>query len=76
MEIDWTRMCYDGHIVYLHFVHYISTYRLQYPVLQIQNSLYRYTASLKYIFNIVNYISIPCGPIKLTEHWGKAKYNK
>ena len=72
MEIDWTRMCYNLVTLYtgLHFVHYISTYRHQYMYtggLQIQNSLYRCTASLTYIFNIVNYIGIPCGLIKHTE---------
>ena len=70
-------MLQPGHIVYLHFVHYISTFQHQYTGgLQIQNCSYRSAASLTYIFNIVNYISIPCGLIKITEHSGKAKYNK
>ena len=70
-------MLQPGHIAYLHFVHYISTYCHQDTGgLQIQNNLYRFTASLTYIFNFVNYISISFGLIKLTEHSGKAEYYK
>ena len=47
MEIDLDAcVLQPGHIVYLHFAQYISTDRHQYTGgLQIQNSLYRSTAS-------------------------------
>ena len=67
MEIDWTRMCYNLVTLYAYTLHALYTI-FQHIVIStqgdyrsIQNSLYRSTASLTYIFNIVNYIRvIPC----------------
>ena len=70
-------MLQPGHTVYLHFVQYISTYRHQYTGVYRHKIVRIDLQPFKHRFEIfVNYCNIPCDLIKLTEHSGKAKYDK
>ena len=78
MEIDRTRMCYNlgtlySYTLYNIFQHIVistwGVYRHKIVRIDLQPFKHRFE-----IF--VNYCNIPCDLIKLTEHSGKAKYDK